>query len=54
MKDALEIRGREYSSHEENISAKAEKRKKIARFYEEDVHRRRQENPKPQEEKGTG
>lgn len=54
MKDALEIRGREYSSHEENISAKAEKEKKIARFYEEDVHRRRQENPKPQEEKGTG
>ena len=32
MKDALEIRGREYSSHEENISAKAEKEKRLHGF----------------------
>ena len=54
MKDALEIRGRESPSNEENISTKEKKKETIARFFEKDVHLRRQESLKPEKEKRTG
>ena len=53
MKDALEIRGRENPSNEENISAEKEEKKEDTRILEKDVYRQRQEGIKPQEEKRT-
>lgn len=41
------------TSDEKNISAKEKKKTETPRFYEKDVHFRRQEGFKPQEKKGT-
>jgi len=53
MKDALEFQGREITSDEENIPAEEKEETETARFYEKDVHFRRQKGFKPQKEKRT-